>query len=155
MIEEKTREFAEIFTAIREEVQKRVVGLDDVVEHAINALFLGGHVLLEGVPGLGKTLLVKTLAEALDLNFYISFSGIITFKNATQLHEVAKKVPLERMLIETDSPYLAPIPFRGKPNVPAYVCHVAESIATLRNTPLTTIAQSTTQNFYTLFQPLS
>src|SRR5438046_2204526 len=69
MIEEKTREFAEIFTAIREEVQKRVVGLDDVVEHAINALFLGGHVLLEGVPGLGKTLLVKTLAEALDLNF--------------------------------------------------------------------------------------
>lgn len=93
--------------------------------------------------------------KALDLNFYISFSGIVTFKNATQLHEVAKKVPIERMLIETDSPYLAPIPFRGKPNVPAYVCHVAEMIASLRNVSLTTIAQSTTQNFYTLFQPLS
>jgi MoxR-like ATPase len=69
MIEEKTREFAELFAAIRGEIGKRVVGLDDVVDHAINALFLGGHVLLEGVPGLGKTLLVKTLAETLDLNF--------------------------------------------------------------------------------------
>ena len=69
MIEEQTREFAEIFTAIRGEIQKRVVGLEDVIDHAINALFLGGHVLLEGVPGLGKTLLVKTLAEALDLTF--------------------------------------------------------------------------------------
>lgn len=93
--------------------------------------------------------------QALDMNFYISFSGIVTFKNASLLQEVAKKVPLDRMLIETDSPYLAPIPYRGKPNIPAYVSHVAEFIAQLRNEPVTKIAQSTTQNFFRLFQPPS
>lgn len=88
---------------------------------------------------------------ALDLGFYISFSGIVTFKNAVALKEVAKRVPLERMLIETDSPYLAPVPHRGKTNEPAYVRHVAEEIARLRDEPLETIAQATTENFFRLF----
>lgn len=89
--------------------------------------------------------------RALDLNFYISFSGIVTFKNAHVLHDVAKKVPLDRMLIETDSPYLAPTPHRGKPNHPAWVQHVAKSISILRNTSYETIASETTANFYRCF----
>jgi TatD DNase family protein len=89
--------------------------------------------------------------KALDLNFYISFSGIVTFKNAAAIQEVAKKVPADRFLIETDSPYLAPIPFRGKPNYPLYVRHVAEKLAELRNTSLEQIAQQSTDNFYRLF----
>lgn len=95
----------------------------------------------------------ETARQALDLGFYISFSGIVTFKNATQLQAVAKKVPLERMLIETDSPYLAPVPHRGKPNLPGYVCHVAEYIAVLRGETIEQIAEQTTQNFFTLFSP--
>ena len=89
--------------------------------------------------------------QALDLNFYISFSGIVTFKNARELQEVALRVPLEKMLIETDSPYLAPVPHRGKPNEPAYVLHVAEFIAQLRNESFEKIAAQTTENFYALF----
>lgn len=89
--------------------------------------------------------------QALDLNFYISFSGIVTFKNATVLKEVAKKVPLDRMLIETDSPYLAPHPFRGKTNYPGYVYYVAEYIATLRNESLEKVAEKTTANYFNLF----
>lgn len=89
---------------------------------------------------------------AMQMGFYISFSGIVTFKNAQALKEVAKQVPLERMLIETDSPYLAPIPFRGKTNQPAYVRHVAEEIASLRQTSIETIMQATTDNFFTLFR---
>lgn len=89
--------------------------------------------------------------QALELGFYISFSGIITFKNAVALKEVAKKVPLERMLIETDSPYLAPVPYRGKTNQPGFVKHVAEEIARLRNLPFDQIAQATTDNFFNLF----
>ena len=90
---------------------------------------------------------------AMDMNFYISFSGIVTFKSAAQLQDVARRMPLERMLVETDSPYLAPIPFRGKPNQPAYVLHVAEFIAQLRGVKLAEIAAATTKNFYTLFKP--
>jgi TatD DNase family protein len=94
-----------------------------------------------------------TMAKAaLDLGFYISFSGIVTFKNALELQDVARKVPLDRMLIETDCPYLAPVPNRGKPNEPAYVVDVAVFLAQLRNEPLETIAAQTTQNFYQLFQ---
>lgn len=89
---------------------------------------------------------------ALDLDFYISFSGIVTFKNATQLKDVAQRVPLERMLVETDSPYLAPTPFRGKPNQPAYVKYVAEHIAELRGTTPEAIAEATTENFFRLFR---
>lgn len=90
--------------------------------------------------------------RALDLNFYISFSGILTFKNATQLHDVAKKVPQDRMLIETDSPYLAPVPFRGKQNHPALVKHVALALSELRGVDYATIAQQTTANFYNCFK---
>lgn len=89
--------------------------------------------------------------QALDLNFYISFSGIITFKNATQIQSVASRVPLDRILIETDAPYLAPVPFRGKQNHPALVKHVAQAVAVLRNVSYDTIAKATTENFYRLF----
>jgi len=89
---------------------------------------------------------------ALDLGFYISISGIVTFKNAKIVQEVAKKIPLDRLLIETDSPYLAPEPMRGKPNEPAYVRHTAEFLATLRQVPLEEIAEHTTHNFFNLFK---
>ncbi|KTC66156.1 deoxyribonuclease belonging to the TatD DNAse family (plasmid) [Legionella adelaidensis] len=92
--------------------------------------------------------------RALDLNFYISFSGIVTFKNATQLQEVAKKVPADRMLIETDCPYLAPVPFRGKQNHPALVKYVAQSLAELRNETYEAVAAQTTENFYRCFKTL-
>ena len=90
---------------------------------------------------------------AIDMGFYISFSGIVSFKNAHELRAVAKQVPLGRMLIETDSPYLAPVPFRGKTNQPAYVRHVAEALAQIRAVPVEQIAQATTQNFFELFRP--
>jgi TatD DNase family protein len=92
-----------------------------------------------------------TAKAALDLGFYISFSGIVTFKNASTIQEVAKKMPLDRMLIETDSPYLAPSPHRGKANEPAYVRHTAEFIATLRGMDFTDFAVHTTDNFFRLF----
>jgi TatD DNase family protein len=88
---------------------------------------------------------------AMDLGFYISFSGIVTFKNARALKEVARRVPLERMLIETDAPYLAPVPFRGKTNEPGLVKYVAEEIARLRNISLDQVAATTTSNFFKLF----
>ena len=88
---------------------------------------------------------------ALDLGFHISFSGIVTFKNALEIKDVARRVPLERMLIETDSPYLAPVPFRGKLNQPAYVRYVAEEIARLRELPLEEVAAATSANFFRLF----
>ena len=94
----------------------------------------------------------KTAESAMDLGFYISFSGIVTFKNAKEVQEVAKKVPLERLLIETDSPYLTPIPYRGKSNQPGYVRYVAEFLAELRNEEYTTIAEQTTVNFFQLFK---
>ncbi len=90
-------------------------------------------------------------AAALDMGFYVSFSGIVTFKNATALKEVARRVPLDRMLIETDAPYLAPVPHRGKINEPAFVRHIAEEIARLREIPLERVAKETTANFTTLF----
>ncbi|MDO9597127.1 MAG: TatD family hydrolase [Azoarcus sp.] len=94
----------------------------------------------------------RAVAEAaLELGFYISFSGIVTFRNAKELKEVAAWVPLERLLIETDSPYLAPMPHRGKTNEPAWVVHVAEEIARLRGLPLDTVEQATTENFFRLF----
>jgi len=89
---------------------------------------------------------------AMDLGFYISFSGIVTFKNALGLKDVARRVPLERMLIETDAPYLAPVPFRGKTNEPGLVKYVAEEIARLRDIPLDQVASATTSNFVRLFK---
>ena len=90
--------------------------------------------------------------QALDLNFYISFSGILTFKSAVDLQETAKKVPVDRMLIETDSPYLAPVPFRGKQNHPALVKQVATALAALRGMTYAEIATVTTANFYRCFR---
>ncbi|WP_455210999.1 TatD family hydrolase [Kaarinaea lacus] len=89
--------------------------------------------------------------QAMDLNFMISFSGIVTFKTATELQAVAKKIPLDFMLVETDSPYLAPVPFRGKVNQPGYVRYVAEHIAALRGADVEIIAERTTENFFRLF----
>ena len=88
---------------------------------------------------------------ALDLGFYISLSGIVTFRNADALREVARQVPADRLLIETDAPYLAPIPHRGKPNLPEYVRDVAEFLAPLRGVDVDTLAEQTTQNFQRLF----
>jgi len=89
---------------------------------------------------------------ALDLGFHISFSGIVTFKNAVELKEIARRVPLDRMLIETDSPYLAPVPFRGKRNQPAWVRYVGEAVAQLRGVPVDAIARATSDNFFRLFK---
>lgn len=98
----------------------------------------------------------ETLAfaqAALEMNFYISFSGIVTFKNALAIKEVAKAVPLDRILVETDAPYLAPVPHRGKTNEPAWVRHVAEEVARLREISLAELAAATSSNFFRLFNP--
>ncbi|MGR9115218.1 MAG: TatD family hydrolase [Gammaproteobacteria bacterium] len=89
--------------------------------------------------------------RAMDLNFYISFSGIVTFNNAKAIQEVAQKIPADRFLVETDSPYLAPVPFRGRPNYPIYVRYVAEQVAKLRNVSLETVAEQSSDNFHRLF----
>lgn len=96
---------------------------------------------------------MEVAQTAMALNFHISFSGIVTFKNARAVKEVAQAVPLERLLVETDSPYLAPVPRRGKTNEPAWVRYVAEEIARLRGTSLEAIAAATTGNFFRLFNP--
>ena len=88
---------------------------------------------------------------SIDLGFFISFSGIITFKNAQEIRDVAKVVPLESILIETDSPYLAPVPNRGKTNEPSYVRYVLEEVARVKELPIDVVAQATTQNFHRLF----
>jgi TatD DNase family protein len=95
---------------------------------------------------------LEVAEAAMEMGFYISFSGIVTFKSARELQAVAKAIPLERMLIETDSPYLAPVPYRGKMNEPGLVRHVAEFIAALRGVPVETVARQTTQNFFELFK---
>jgi len=93
----------------------------------------------------------EVATAAMDLGFYISFSGIVTFRNAASLQEVARRMPLDRMLIETDAPYLAPVPYRGKLNDPSKVMHVAEKIADLRGISVAEVAQRTTANFFELF----
>jgi TatD DNase family protein len=90
---------------------------------------------------------------ALDLGFYISFSGILTFKSAADLREVARFVPLDRLLIETDSPYLAPVPYRGKTNNPSYVPYVAQQVGELRGLPAQQVGAVTSANFERLFKP--
>lgn len=89
--------------------------------------------------------------KAMDLNFMISFSGIVTFNSAKELQLVAKNIPADKMLVETDSPYLAPVPYRGKSNQPAYVVQVAEKIAELRDISVEEVAEHTTKNYYNLF----
>jgi TatD DNase family protein len=93
-----------------------------------------------------------TAQRAIALGFYISFSGIVTFKNATAIQDAAKNIPLDRMLIETDAPYLAPVPMRGKKNEPAYMRHTAEFIANLRGISVEEVAAQTTSNFFNLFK---
>jgi len=95
---------------------------------------------------------LEVAMQAIELGFYISFSGIVTFKNAATIKEVARQVPLNRILVETDSPYLAPIPYRGKTNQPSYVKYVAEEIASLRGISLEEISTASTQNFFRLFK---
>jgi TatD DNase family protein len=90
--------------------------------------------------------------RAMEMNFYISFSGIVTYKSARELQAIAAKIPADRYLVETDSPYLAPVPHRGKPNQPAFVRHVAEYIAMLRGETYEQVAAATTENFRTLFR---
>ena len=111
----------------------------------------------EGAPEVGGVMHCYTgtwdvAQAAMDLGFWISFSGIVTFKNAAALREVAKKVPLDRMLIETDSPYLAPVPYRGKTNEPGLVRYVAEEIGRLRGVSLDEVATATSKNFFRLFK---
>ena len=95
---------------------------------------------------------LEVALQAIELGFYISFSGIVTFKNALVIKEVAKHVPLNRILLETDSPYLAPTPYRGKTNQPSYVKHVAEEVAKLRNISLEELSIASTENFFRLFK---
>lgn len=94
----------------------------------------------------------KLAMEALELGFYISYSGIVTFKNAKELQEIAKKTPIDRILVETDAPFLAPTPHRGQTNQPSYVRHTGEFLADLRGESIEDFAQNTTQNFYNLFK---
>ncbi len=94
---------------------------------------------------------MEVAQAAIDMNFYISFSGIVTFRSAASIREVAKNLPLERMLVETDSPYLAPVPYRGKTNQPSFVLHVAEEIARLRGISVDEVKEATTRNFCRLF----
>ena len=89
--------------------------------------------------------------QAMAMGFYISLSGIVSFKKAEQVHDVARRIPLDRLLIETDAPYLAPVPYRGKPNEPAYVRYVAEAIADLRQISYAEVVAATSRNFLTLF----
>lgn len=93
----------------------------------------------------------KLAMQALDLGFYISFSGIVTFKNATEIQDIAKKVPHDRILVETDAPFLAPVPYRGKTNRPSYVQHTGQFLADLRGEDVNAFAAQTTENFFNLF----
>ena len=93
--------------------------------------------------------------KCIDLGFFISFSGIVTFNNAADIQDVVKKLPLDRVLIETDAPFLAPQPYRGKTNEPAYVKHVAEQISVLKSIPYETVAKQTADNFLTLFDKIT
>jgi len=95
---------------------------------------------------------MATAQRAMQIGFYISFSGIVTFKNAVELKEVATQIPLERLLVETDSPYLAPVPYRGKTNQPGYTRYVVEEIAKLKGLTFDEVAQATTDNFNRLFK---
>lgn len=126
-------------------IHTRNASLDTIrIMQEENAQLVGGvmHCFTESL---------EVAEAAMAMGFYISFSGIVTFKSATALKDVAKAIPLDKMLIETDSPYLAPMPHRGKTNQPSYVKHVAEEIAKLRDVPIEVIANATTTNFFKLF----
>ena len=98
---------------------------------------------------------LKMAEEAVEMGFYISFSGILTFRTAESLRETAKALPLDRILIETDCPWLAPVPYRGKENQPAYVVEVAQQLADIHGMSVAEIAEQTTNNFYNCFKHIS
>lgn len=126
-------------------IHTRNASLDTIrIMQEENAQLVGGvmHCFTESL---------EVAEAAMAMGFYISFSGIVTFKSATALKEVVKAIPLDKMLIETDSPFLAPMPHRGKTNQPSYVKYVAEEIAKLRDVPIEVIADATTTNFFKLF----
>jgi TatD DNase family protein len=138
----------------------RATGLPLVIHTRSASADTLGILREEGGDGIGGvfhcfTETLEVAKASLDLGFYVSFSGIVTFKNATDLQEVARFVPLERCLIETDSPYLAPVPFRGKTNTPALVPHVAAKLAELKGVAVETVAEATTSNFEALFRTSS
>ena len=117
----------------------------------------GGQAAAQTVRGVFHcfTETVEVARAALELGMYISFSGIITFKNAADLREVVRLVPMDRLLIETDSPYLAPVPYRGKTNTPALVPHVAAQVAELKDLPVEVVGEQTTRNFLQLFDKVA
>lgn len=132
-----------------------IIHTRESAEDTINIMRESGAGTGQGGAGGVMHCFTETLEVALaavELGFYISFSGILTFKSAKQIQEVARALPLERILIETDSPYLAPVPHRGKMNEPGWVKHVAEYLADLKKIPLAQVEQQTTENFFTLFK---
>jgi TatD DNase family protein len=127
-----------------------VVHTRSAAEHTLQILREEGAAAVGGVMHC-FTETLEVARAAVEMGFLISFSGIVTFRNAGPIREVVKALPLDRILVETDSPYLAPAPHRGKVNRPAYVCHVAEEVARLRGLSLEEVASATTQNFFRLF----
>jgi TatD DNase family protein len=142
--------FRRHIAAARETGLPLIVHMRDAAEDTLAILREEGSAGVTGVMHCFTGDLATAMA-AIDLGFYISFSGIVTFNSAAELREVAARIPEEYLLIETDSPYLAPVPHRGKPNHPGYVRHVAECIAGLRTMPLEQVARITTANFSRLF----
>jgi TatD DNase family protein len=142
----------------RTHIRAAVITQKPLIIHTRNAVTDTLNIMREeGVERVGGVLhcfteSLEMALSAIELGFYISFSGIVTFKNAKELKEVAKTIPLDRMLIETDSPYLAPVPYRGKMNQPAYVKYVAQEIANLRGIDIEEVAKATTENFFKLFK---
>ena len=148
--EVQRRVFAEFIHMARETERPIVVHERDAAQDAFELLRNEGAGQIRGVIHC-FTGNYEAARNYLDLGFYVSFTGIITFKNAEPLREVVRKVPLERMLVETDSPYLTPVPHRGRRNEPAYVRYVAETIASIKGLSLEEVARVTTQNVRGLF----
>lgn len=144
------RVFAQFIHMARETDLPIVVHERDAAQNAAELLRAEGGGKLRGVIHC-FTNNYEAACAYLDLGFYLSFTGIITFKNAESLRDVVRKVPLEHMLVETDSPFLTPVPHRGKRNEPAYVRFVAETIATLKGLPFETVADLTSHNVHALF----
>jgi TatD DNase family protein len=149
--EVQRRVFAEFIHMARETSLPIVVHERDAAHDAFELLRSEGEGKLRGVIHC-FTGDYAAACHYLDLGFYLSFTGIITFKNAEALREVVRKVPLERLFVETDSPYLTPVPYRGRRNEPAYVRYVAETVAKVKSVALEEVARLTTQNVLQLFQ---
>ena len=148
--EEQRRAFAAHIEAAIETELPLVIHTRDADEDTIRVMRDAGKTKARGVMHCfsGGIALAE---KSLELGFYISFSGIVTFKKAEELREVVKYVPLDRILVETDAPYLAPIPHRGRRNEPAFVVHTAQMVAELKGMSVADLAAATTENFFTLF----